>query len=142
MFLSANQNIDSVKKWAVAIFIWLFIVTWIIGMFAITAQACRNERNEGLEKLRFCNLTILASSVLPGKAEKRALLFLERGIARAQLNEIVEAAEDMTRAISDASWPLPDEEVWMRKLFKRIEKEDATSPAHLVWQKVWGGIED
>jgi len=147
MFLSANQNKNIAKKWAFAIFVWLFIVIWVAGMFAgITAQACRNERNDGVKKLRFCNLSIIAGSLLPGAAGKRSILFLERGIAHAQLDASDKATMDMARALSDAADELTRQgamfsEIWVQRLLERIEKEDPTSLAYSVWQKVQDDFE-
>lgn len=148
MILSVSQKKRSAKKWAFAIFVWLFLVVWLTGMFAsITAQACRNEFNEGAKKLRFCNSSILARSLLPGGANKGSIIYLERGIAHAQLGARDNAREDMVRALIDASDGLSSNDAmfrdtWIRTLVKRMKKEYPTSPAYLVWQDVLSGHSD
>lgn len=94
------------KTWAYAIFIWAFLFVWLSGMTAgLMAGACRNDRYEGVKKLRFCNISLTAGAwmnVFPIERAKRARIQLERGIALSQIGQEEEALEAFDRALRDA----------------------------------------
>ena len=88
----------------VVIAICAFLVVWIVGMTAgLTAAGCRNKHRDSDKKISLCNISIAVGSVFPGEAGKRSILYLERGIALANLGREADAYEDFKRALNDAS---------------------------------------
>lgn len=97
---------SNIKSWAIAIFVWAFLLIWLCGMTAgITAGACRDDRYEGQNKLRFCSISHVAgvwSGVFPTERARGPIIHLERGIALSQIGWEDEALEAFERTIRDA----------------------------------------
>ena len=86
-----------------ALVINLFLLFWIVGMTAgMSAGGCR-KKTEPSKKLGYCNVTIVSGAIVPGSAERRSILYFERGIALSQLDRMTEASRDFRRAILDSS---------------------------------------
>ena len=113
-------------KWALTAFIVIFIFCWLTGLTAgLTASACRNDRYAGSQKLRFCDISLVAGFWMDSSTAERArrsILHIERGIALAQMGRDVEARGAFERAFSDAA---AKQGRWSQRLDERIiEIED------------------
>ena len=127
---------SNTKTWAIAIFVWVFLLIWLGGMTAgITASACRNDRYEGTKKLRFCNISLVAgawSDVFPTERAKGSIIHLEKGIALSQIGRDDEALEAFERAIRDAR---ARRGTWEQALHQRMARlEDQRALA--LWASV------
>ena len=102
----AEAQKSSLKSWAYAIFIWVFLCVWMSGMTAgLMAGACRNDRYDGLKKLRFCNISLVAGAWMDLSSlerAKRSAIELEKGIALSQMGEPEKAVEAFEKALRDA----------------------------------------
>ena len=68
----------------ITIFIGLFIMVWLTMMTtALTGALCGNPDKPDAKRLRGCNISIPLGNLLPGDDHKKASLYLQRGILRA-----------------------------------------------------------
>ena len=68
----------------ITIFIGLFIMVWLTMMTtALTGALCGNPDKPDAKRLRGCNISIPLGNLLPGDDRKKASLYLQRGILRA-----------------------------------------------------------
>lgn len=125
----AADKTPGFKTWAYAIFIWVFLCVWLTGMTAgLMAGACRNDRYEGAKKLRFCNISLAASSWMKFSSLERAkgaIIHLERGIALSQIGETAAALEAFDKALRHAN---STSGPWERQLHQRmLQNEDRSA---------------
>lgn len=101
-----NANKSRAKQVAVAIAVTLFLMAWLSGMTAgLTASACRSDRYEKAQKLRFCSISRVAGAwmdIMPLERAKRSIIVLERGLAMVQLGKMDKARDDFEKALQDA----------------------------------------
>ncbi|MAC77621.1 MAG: hypothetical protein CML66_06115 [Rhodobacteraceae bacterium] len=127
---------SSFKSWVYAIFIWAFLCVWLSGMTAgLMAGACKNDRYEGVKKLRFCNISLISGAWMkfaPIEQAKGSIIQLERGIALSQVGKTLEAAIAFEKALRDArAKPGP----WERELHQpMVQIEDRGTLA--LWVSV------
>ena len=96
--------VPSLKKIAAVSLVTVFTVLWISGLVAgLTAGACQNPIYHGKKKQRYCSITILAGSILSKNDPRRAILYLERGIAFSELGQADKSIADFRRALDLAA---------------------------------------
>lgn len=98
------MSLSGPKKVAAVAFVTVFTILWISGLVAgLTAGACRNETYHGKEKQWYCSVSIAAGPILSKNDPKRAILYLERGIAFSELGQTDRSIADFTHALDLAA---------------------------------------
>lgn len=88
----------------ITIFIGLFIMVWLTMMMtALTGALCGNPDKPDAKRLRGCNISIPLGNLLPGENHKKASLYLQRGILRANAGATDLARADMAEALDRAT---------------------------------------
>ncbi|WP_425071233.1 hypothetical protein [Sagittula sp. S175] len=124
------------KRWLIGIWAALFVTAWTLAMTSgLTGAGCRKDRYEGAAKLRYCSISLALGGWTRLDARERARsasLYLERGIAQAQLGRDDAARADFARAIADAqAFAGP----WLVDLETRMA-DFAGTPAARLWEAV------
>ena len=104
-------------------FIYLFVMVWLSGMTAgLAGGACKNDRYEGVRKLRACNISLTAGAwlaIFPGERARGASLHLERGLALLQAGRPMDARLAFERAYRHAQ---AKQGPWLHRLHNRMNR--------------------
>ncbi|MDO5706081.1 MAG: hypothetical protein Q4G49_13585 [Paracoccus sp. (in: a-proteobacteria)] len=107
----------------------LFLALWLAGMTAaISGAGCAKPRIKDERRLRLCNLSL--AMPVPPEPQKRARIYLERGIIHARVGDDAQALADFRCAMTDAG-PYP---FWLAQLDARMEPETGAAA------QIWAGI--
>ncbi len=124
------------KKLFQAIFLCCFLFIWVTGLLSgLTASACKNDRYEGVKKLRYCNVSIAAGAWMDlsrTERSKGSIVHLERGIALAQLDQEQDAINAFKRALIDSKAATQSR---TDRLKKRIV-EEPNPKVHVLWEQI------
>lgn len=117
----------------------------LIGM--ASSRACLGASHPGRAQIVSCTLALTVLTPFIGEEYKRAPLYAQRGIARADLGRDEAARRDLKTALAKATFGQPRlvlgntgiMDVWKSvplEFLARMEKLDPQSPAARIWTEV------
>ena len=113
----------------------------------MSSRACRSGSHSDSAQIAYCTLALTALTPFRGEEYKRAGLYAQRGIARAELGRTEAARRDLKTALMKATFGRPKlvlddysiTENWKSvpiTLLARMAELDPQSPAALIWRDV------
>ena len=130
------------------IFVVLFLTAFACGVIgASSSRGCHRATESKRLQIAYCTVALTVLTPFRGEEHKRAGLYALRGIARADLDRLDAARQDLEIALNKATFGRPSMvlkgrgilDIWKSvpmKMLERMRALDPQSPAAQIWAEI------